>query len=289
MLAVRRSELVRRALPLGASGMPTDATLRIGTSGYVYRHWRNGVFYPAGLGPRDELPWYSGRFSTVELNNPFYRVPTPETFDRWREATPDDFLFAVKVNRVISHVRASRETWRTPSAGFSKERAASARSSARSWSSYRHSFSVDLARLDRFLSLLPGEERWVLEVRHPSWQTADVYEMLGRREVALCVPIGGRVRPDLVTTAPFTYLRFHVGGGPGGGFTDDELSFWAGKVRALAQSGKDVYAYFNNDREGHAVRDAARLRALLRCGPLIARFPPALVEPRLSTEVVAEH
>ena len=88
--------------------------------------------------------------------------------------------------------------------------------------------------------------------------------MLGERGVALCVPVGGWLQPDLITTAPFTYLRFHAGGAAAGGFTEQELSGWARRIRALARSGKEVYAYFNNDREGHAVRDAARLRALLR-------------------------
>jgi uncharacterized protein YecE (DUF72 family) len=123
---------------------------------------------------------------------------------------------------------------------------------------------VDLPRLAGFLSLMPRAERWVLEVRHPSWQTADVYELLAEHAVALCVPVGGRLRPDLVTTAPFTYLRFHAGAGPTGGFADEELWKWAKRIRALTRSGKGIYAYFNNDREGHAVRDAARLRALLR-------------------------
>ena len=81
--------------------------------------------------------------------------------------------------------------------------------------------------------------------------------------MALCVPVGGRVQPDLVTTAPFTYIRMHAGAGDSGGFTDEQLRPWAARVRALARSGKDVYVYFNNDREGHAVRDALRLREML--------------------------
>lgn len=104
---------------------------------------------------------------------------------------------------------------------------------------------------------------WVVEFRHPSWHTAEVYDLLGRAGVALCIPVGGRVQPDLVSTASFSYLRMHAGAGPGGGFTDDQLRAWAGRVRALRRAGKEVYVYFNNDREGHAVRDAARLRALL--------------------------
>ncbi|MGH8572421.1 MAG: DUF72 domain-containing protein, partial [Gammaproteobacteria bacterium] len=79
--------------------------LWIGTSGYVYPHWRKGVFYPHGLPPRDELTYFAARFRTVELNNPFYRVPAPEAFARWRVATPPDFVFAIKANRFITHVK----------------------------------------------------------------------------------------------------------------------------------------------------------------------------------------
>ena len=103
----------------------------------------------------------------------------------------------------------------------------------------------------------------MLEPRHPSWQIPAVYEALGRRGVALCVPVGGRVQPDLVTTAPFTYLRMHAGAGPGGRFDVEELRPWAARIRGLRKAGKDVYVYFNNDREGHAVRDARRLLELL--------------------------
>ena len=96
--------------------------LWIGTSGYVYVHWRRGVFYPEGLRQREELPYYAQRFRTVELNNPFYRLPAPESFDRWRAAVPDDFLYAVKASRYITHIAGcathrsrSRCLWNAPS------------------------------------------------------------------------------------------------------------------------------------------------------------------------------
>jgi uncharacterized protein YecE (DUF72 family) len=124
-------------------------------------------------------------------------------------------------------------------------------------------FQLDLPRLEAFLDEVPREHRWTVELRHPSWQIPAVYEALGRRGVALCVPVGGRVQPDLVTTAPFTYIRMHAGAAPAGGFTDEQLRPWAARVRALTRSGKDVHVYFNNDREGHAVRDALRLWEML--------------------------
>ena len=218
----------------------------IGTSGYVYRHWRKGVFYPPGLKARDELAYYATRFHTVELNSPFYRLPTADMFARWREATPDDFRFAVKASRYITHVKRLRDVG-DEIALFME----------------RPNQQLDLSRLTDFLSLLTADRRWVLEFRHPSWHTREVYQLLSQRAVALCIPVGGGLHPDRITTAPFTYIRMHRGQEPGGGFTAEELRSWAGQVRALSNAGKDVYVYFNDDWEGYAVRDAATLQELL--------------------------
>jgi len=239
------------------------AEIWIGTSGYVYRHWRGGVFYPEGLPARDELAWYAGRFRTVELNNPFYRPPTPETWARWAAAVPDGFLFAVKVTRVVSHYRRLRGTAETMATFLQQARALGPKLGPL-LVQLPPQFHLDQRVLEAFLAELPAAYRWVLEVRHPSWQVPEVYRLLAAAGVALCVPVGGMVQPDLVTTAGFTYLRMHHGQAAGGGFADDELHGWARRVRAVARSGKDVFVYFNNDRGGHAPRDAARLRRILK-------------------------
>jgi len=96
--------------------------------------------------------------------------------------------------------------------------------------------------------VLPPERRWVMEFRHPSWFTPAIYQLLGQHGVALCIPVGGQVQPDLVTTAPFTYVRMHAGMGPGGGFTPEQLRWWAGRLRGLRRAGIESYVYFNNDR-----------------------------------------
>jgi uncharacterized protein YecE (DUF72 family) len=228
----------------------------------VYRHWRGGVFYPPGLRPKDELAWYAERFRTVELNNPFYRLPEAETFRRWRDAVPADFRFAVKASRFITHLKRLREP--AEPVGLLLERVSPLGAGLGPiLFQLPPTFQLDRPRLADFLAALSPGYDWVMEFRHPSWQQADVYDLLGRSGVALCVPVGGRVEPDLVTTAPLAYIRMHAGAAPGGGFTDDQLRAWAGRVRGLRGSGKEVYVYFNNDWEGHAVRDAARLRALL--------------------------
>jgi len=236
--------------------------LWVGTSGYVYPHWRRGEFYPEGLRQRDELAWYASRFRTVELNNPFYRLPEPETFDRWRDAVPEGFVFAVKASRYITHVRRLHDT--TEAIGLFLDRATRLGPKLGPiLCQLPPTLQADAAALRRFVDGLPADHRWVLEFRHASWHTAEAYEALGAREVALCIPVGGRVQPDLVTTAPFAYIRMHSGEGPGGSFTPHQLMLWAGRVRALRRAGKDCYVYFNNDRGGHAPRDARALLDLL--------------------------
>jgi uncharacterized protein YecE (DUF72 family) len=234
----------------------------IGTSGYVYRHWRKGVFYPAGLRARDELGHYAQHFRTVELNSPFYRLPTPETFARWRDHTPDDFQFAVKASRFISHIKRLRDVGNELVLFMERANELSSKLGPVLFQ-LPPTQQIELTRLSDFLKLLSIDHRWVLEFRHPSWHTKDVYQLLTNHAVALCIPVGGGLYPDRITTAPFTYIRMHRGQEPAGGFTDDELRSWAGQVRALSGANKDVYVYFNNDWEGFAIRDAVRFKELL--------------------------
>jgi len=198
----------------------------------------------------------------VELNNPFYRLPEAATFARWRDAVPPGFRFAVKASRFLTHLKRLREPAEPLRLLLDRADTLGERLGPILFQ-LPPTFQADPKRLEAFLLALPPAHRWVIEFRHPSWHDPAVYDLLGRAEVALCIPVGGRVQPDLVTTAPFGYVRMHAGAGPGGGFTDDQLRAWAGRVRALRQSGKEVYVYFNNDWEGHAVRDAERLRHFL--------------------------
>jgi uncharacterized protein YecE (DUF72 family) len=238
----------------------------VGTSGYVYRHWRAGVFYPAGLRPADELRFYAGTFRTVELNNPFYRLPSPETVARWREMTPGRFVFSVKVSRFISHAHRLRDV-AGPLGEFVSLAAGLGPKLGPLLVQLPPDFHLDLPRLEAFLAILPEERRWVIEVRHPSWQIPAVYEALARKNVGLCIPVGGRLQPDLVTTAPFTYIRVHRGIEGRGYMGEEGLRPWTARIRALTRAGKDVYVYFNNDLEGHAVRDALLLRDMLAVRP----------------------
>jgi uncharacterized protein YecE (DUF72 family) len=239
------------------------ARVWIGTSGYVYRHWRKGVFYPQGLPAREELVYYASRFRTVELNNPFYRLPTPQMFDRWRDSTPSGFQFAVKASRYITHIKRLRDVGEGLTLFLERAERLGPKLGPILFQ-LPPTQQLDLDRLRDFLALLSAGHRWVVEFRHPSWHTREVYQILTDHEVALCIPVGGIVHPDRVTTAPFTYIRMHRGQEPAGGFARQELKSWAAQIRALQSGGKEVYIYFNNDWEGYAIRDAMTLQELLR-------------------------
>jgi uncharacterized protein YecE (DUF72 family) len=238
----------------------------LGTSGYVYRHWRKGIFYPPGLKIRDELAFYASRFDTVELNNPFYRLPTPEMFQRWRDATPYHFQFAVKASRYITHIKRLQDVAAEIELFMVRALELGAKLGPVLFQLPPNQ-QLDLPRLGSFLPLLSQGQRWVVEFRHPSWHTPDTYRLLADHGVALCIPVGGGLHPDRITTASFTYIRMHRGQEPAGGFVPDELKSWAAQIRALQTAGKDVYVYFNNDWEGLAIRDAELLERLLLDAP----------------------
>jgi uncharacterized protein YecE (DUF72 family) len=244
------------------------AEIRIGTSGYVYPHWRKGVFYPSGLPARQELAYYAAHFRTVELNNSFYRLPTPEMFLRWRDNTSSDFEFAVKASRYITHIKRLRDVG-DELALFMERASLLGPKLGPVLFQLPPTQRIDIARLRDFLALLDPDRRWVMEFRHPSWHTGESYQALAERGVALCIPVGGGLEPDRITTGSFTYIRMHRGQEPAGGFTEEELRSWAARIRGLAASGKQVYIYFNNDWEGFALRDALSLERLLGLTPSV--------------------
>lgn len=235
----------------------------IGTSGFSYPHWRHGVFYPERWPAARELEYYAERFPTVELNNPFYRLPRAETFAAWSRRVPEGFVFAVKASRYITHIR------RLHAAGpalrlFLRRAEKLGGKLGPILFQFPSAWRINLERLESFLPLLPPRRQFAFEFRHESWFVPPVFELLRAHGAAWCQAI----RPDLppppkVITAPFTYLRFHSGTGEGGNFTEAELRAWARAVRAQSR-GAAVYAYFNNDWQAFALANARRLTQLSR-------------------------
>jgi uncharacterized protein YecE (DUF72 family) len=237
----------------------------VGTSGWSYEHW-DGVLYPPGTAPAKRLGLYTREFDTVELNASHYRWPRNASFASWRRRLPDGFRMSVKAPRGLTHAKKlyAPEVW--------VERIAA------SWHELLDRRAVllvqlpptmerDDARLDYFLGRLPWWVPVAVELRHPSWNHEDVFGLLERRGASYCVMSGAGLPCILRATSRVVYVRLH---GPsqdwlyGGSYTDDDLSWWADRIREWEDAGREVYAYFNNDGEGNAVRNAWRLRELLR-------------------------
>jgi uncharacterized protein YecE (DUF72 family) len=237
------------------------APIHIGTSGWSYAHWEN-VLYPVGLPASKRLDWYVGNFDTVELNASFYRWPRDTTFAGWQRRLPPGFLMSVKAPRGLTHAKKLHEpeVW-----------AARIGSGWHELGERRAVLLVQLApgqerddaRLDYFLGALPPWIRVAVEFRHPSWHVEEVFALLERHRAAYCVMSGAGLPCVLRATAPFVYLRLH---GPdheylyGGSYSPADLRWWAERIREWQRDGREVFAYFNNDGEGHAVRNAWTLR-----------------------------
>jgi uncharacterized protein YecE (DUF72 family) len=265
--------------------------IRVGISGWSYAGWR-GDFYPRGLRQRDELRYAAERLGTVEINGSFYSLQRPTSYAAWRDATPEDFLFAVKGGRFVTHMKRLRDV-ETPLANFfaSGVLALERRLGPVLWQlPERLPYDPDL--LVSFFDLLPrtvGEAaalarhhdakvpedraltraprgladrpiRHALEFRHESYCTDEAFALLREHDIA-CVAAdsAGRWPRAEVVTSDLAYVRLH---GDvelyASGYTDHALDAWAAKIRGWSREG-DVVVYFDNDAKGHAPHDALRL------------------------------
>ncbi len=230
----------------------------------MYRHWRE-VFYPAKLPQSKWLEFYTRHFSTVELNNSFYRLPTEKAFASWRETSPAGFVYAVKVSRFITHIKRLKDVDEPVDTFLSRARLLEEKLGPLLYQLPPNMHRND-ERLDAFLSLLPGGLRHVVEFRHDSWLNDTVFAILRRHNVGLCVFDMPDLSCPLLATADFAYVRFH--GATGlyySRYSDDELEDWARRIAELAGDLEAVYIYFNNDAEGYAIENARTLRQRLIC------------------------
>ncbi len=265
----------------------------IGTSGWAYKHWRRGPFYPAGLRQRDELAFIAQHFNSVELNGSFYSLQRPESYRAWYEQTPDDFLFAIKGSRFISHNKKLKGA-ETPLANFFASGVLLLKEKLGPivWQ-LSERLRFDAARFEEFFALLPRDTqaaaalaarhdarvdhrcwtetdahrplRYALEPRSPDFVTEESLALLRRYDIALVAADSGRWPLFEEDTASFTYLRLH--GSPityASQYSDEALDRWAAKIRAATRGGRDAYVYFDNDGHAHAPQDALRLAARLQ-------------------------
>ena len=240
-----------------------DVEIRIGTSGYHYKHWV-GRYYPAGIRPAAMLEHYLRDFDTVELNNTFYRLPTEEMFDAWRKAVPHDFLFAVKGSRFITHMIKLKDPGRGIWNFIPRAKRLKHKLGPILWQ-LPPGWNVNVERLDQFLDELPRGIRYAFELRNRSWLTNAVYDVLRKHNAAYCIYELAGFQSPVEITASWTYVRLH---GPThnkyqGSYSDRQLEAWAEQIESWKRKLDAVYIYFDNDDSAFAVNNALTLKQLV--------------------------
>jgi len=243
----------------------------IGTSGWSYAHWGEGVFYPKGLRPSEWLSFYARSFSTVEINSSFYRLPRREVFEAWREKTPSGFLFAVKASRFLTHIKKLMEVEEPLQRLWANVQGLGEKLGPLLFQ-LPPSLPYRKEKIEGLLNSLPyqlshGKGRAVLEVRNSSWLHPECYDLLSAAGVALCLSDWPDLPVEGPLTANFVFVRRH---GPGQLYASEyslsQLQNEAQKVRSWLNQGKAVFIYFNNDARGWAVKNARTLAQMLQEG-----------------------
>ncbi|HEY0046186.1 MAG TPA: DUF72 domain-containing protein [Flavobacterium sp.] len=236
--------------------------INIGTSGWHYKHWQ-GNFYPAGLKTAEHFEYYLKHFDTVEINNSFYRLPTKETFRSWRENSPADFIYVVKANRFITHMKKLKEPAESI-ARFMDHVTELKEKLGPILFQLPPGWNINIERFEEFLAKLPKQYRYAFEFRNGTWYDKTIYDLLIQYNCAFCIyELAGHTTP-VITTANFVYLRLH---GPGdnkyqGSYSNEALQDWAKQCVEWSRD-KEVFVYFDNDEAGYAAFNALKLRELV--------------------------
>ncbi len=238
--------------------------VKIGCSGFFYDDWK-GTFYPEGLSQRQWLEFYCKKFSAVELNVTFYKVPEKETFLRWYGETPENFSISLKGSRFITHVKKLKSPLEPLDVFFSRINALKEKLAVVLWQ-FPPDFKADVEKLRIFLEALSQYKvRNAFEFRDKSWINKKVISMLEKENISLCIADWPDFLCELPVTADFVYMRRHgIEGNSSSCYSTDQLKADAKFVSTFVKQGKDVFIYFNNDAAGHAPRNALELRNLVR-------------------------
>ncbi|MFL6314416.1 MAG: DUF72 domain-containing protein [Terriglobales bacterium] len=237
--------------------------VRIGTSGYHYKHWV-GTFYPPQMPASKMLDYYVQHFDTLELNNSFYRLPSIEAFEAWRDATPQNFVFAVKASRFITHNKKLKDPENAldnilPRAEHLRKKLGPV------LFQLPPRWKLNLERLEGLLEILPRERRYTFEFRELSWITPEVNRLLERYNAAFCIYELAGYHTPFDITADFAYVRLH---GPDAGkyqgsYSHAQLREWAQRIEEWSQRLKAIYIYFDNDQAGYAAQNALELNQMV--------------------------
>jgi uncharacterized protein YecE (DUF72 family) len=241
---------------------------RVGTSGWSYKHWAGGVFYPADVKSAKWLEYYLTQFDCTELNASFYRLPEAKTVDGWRERVPADFKFCPKLSRWITQLKKLKDPAEPLKTFFDRFEPLRERLGP-VLVQLPPNFGYDAARTEFFYTLLRehyAAYRFALEARHESWFSPASLDLMRQYRIALVIADSGTRFPHNETiTADWTYLRFH---GPDGlyasNYAPEQLAGYADKIKAWLEQGLQVWAFFNNDAQGYAPKNARQLRDLVK-------------------------
>lgn len=235
---------------------------RIGTSGWQYKHWK-GDFYPERLPSTKWLAHYGERFDTVELNSTFYRLPKAGTFAQWADQVPADFLFSVKASRYLTHIRRLREP-QEPVQRLLNSTESLGKKRGPVLLQLPPTLKRDAEALSAVLRAFPKAVRVAVEFRHESWYSNDVRRVLERHGAACALSDNEGHKSPLWRTADWTYVRFHAGrASPPTAYGRQALRTWASDLAAHWSGSDEVFAYFNNDANGCAPRNAATFAGAL--------------------------
>ena len=249
----------------------------IGTSGWIYDHWQ-GIFYPDDLSQRGKLTYYSSYFKTVEVNYSFYHLPRAKTYQNWYQQTPEDFLFALKTSRFITHIKrlkGVKGAWQEFLARASNLKEKLGPILFQFPSSFKAT-DENIKRLETFLDLALSEfftakvrhqisnVRFAFEFRHQGWCDGAIYKILQKYNAAWVIADSPRYPKAEAITAKFVYIRMHGSKKMfSSSYTIAELRNLAEKIKKWRKQGLDIYCYFNNDFSGFAVKNASKLKQLL--------------------------
>jgi uncharacterized protein YecE (DUF72 family) len=238
--------------------------VRIGTSGWSYPSWR-GPFFPREVMVKHHLQYYATQFATAELNGVFYRTPSLEAVREWRRRTPDDFVFAWKASKFITHWKRLSDKSRNSLALIEERLRLLGPKAGPVLFQLPPQFEANRDRLGSFLRLLPRRRRYAFEFRHRSWFANEIFDLLRENDIALCISDHHDAPAPWEVTARHVYVRGH---GPRGAYkdhySDKALRAWARAIASWHRQGRDVFVYFDNDQKGAAPADALRLATLLK-------------------------
>lgn len=227
----------------------------------MYKHWKDR-FYPQDLISKDWLSFYSKNFSTVEINNSFYKLPKKSTFHKWKKETPKDFVFSVKANRYITHMKKLNEPKEALNNMFKAVEGLGKKCGPILFQ-LPPNWNINIVRFGKFLSLLPKDYVFAFEFRNASWYVDGLYKLLRKYKASLCIHDHKDAPSPEVVTSNVIYIRFH---GPNGfyssKYSDNDMENWVKKIKNWSKE-RSVYVYFNNDIDGFAIENAKQLRELL--------------------------